>query len=555
MMYKSVKLLFLFILASGFAGVAAQTIDPANILIREAPEVERVCTFEPTDYNADRAIAHTDIVGRRATNRRTSSFNVTYQNACGTETWPPEALAAFEYAMSIWETHLESTIPVEIEATWRELDANVLGSAGPTRIAQIPPVGDENTWYSIAQANAMTGEDIKPSAGVDYDIVININCSFADWYFGQDSNPPANMIDFVTVVLHEIGHGIGFIGSMGADEDVGVADWGFESSDGQNSPIIYDRFAEDGLGISLINENVYGNPSSDLYDALVGSSDGVFFDGIDANIVNLGSPVRLYTPFPWQGGSSYSHLDQNTFGDSENALMRPALDRQFSIHSPGPVMCGMLSDMGWPLGENCFDLIGVESIISVEQTLLDFGVTNVGESANQTVTIRNGASALDPLSGRIVIDNPNYSVSESLRAFSIEPGNSLDISVRYNPETVADHDTDLMLFHNSSSQPNPLQITLQGEALEENRIFALDQNYPNPFNNQTTLEYALTGTSDVLLEVYNSTGQLITTLVDSQQGEGRYEVFLDASGLASGVYLYRIIVDGEANTRKLMLVK
>jgi hypothetical protein len=334
-----------------------------------------------------------------------------------------------------------------------------------------------------------------------------------------------------------------------------VADWGFETSGGSLNPIIYDLFTEDGESIQLLNENVYPNPSSGLYDALVGEFDGVFFDGIDANIVNLGAPVRLYTPFPWQGGSSYSHLDQDTYGDSENALMRPALDRQFSIHTPGPVMCGMLSDMGWPLGENCFDLIGVESVISVEETAFNFGVLNVNDTENQTLTIRNEASAVDPLSGRIVIENPNYSVAETFTTFSIEPGNSLNVPIRYNPESIDIHKTELLVLHNSSSQPNPLRIPLNGEALEENTEFVLDQNYPNPFNNQTTLEYAVTGTSDVLLEVYNTSGQLISTLVDSEQAEGRYEVFFDASGLASGLYLYRIIVNGEADTRKLLYVK
>ena len=554
-MYKTIKLSILLLLVSGFTGLAAQTIDTADILIREAPEMENVCTFEPTDYNANKSIGHVDIVGKRATNRRTSEFNVTYRSACGLESWPTEALDAFDYAMSIWETHLESTIPVAIQATWTELDGNVLGSAGPTRIAQIPPIGEPDTWYTIAQASAMIGEDIKQSAGVDYDIQININCDFADWYFGQDSNPPANMIDFVTVVLHEIGHGIGFIGSMSGDADVGIAEWGFQSSGGDINPIIYDLFTEDGESVQLINENVYPNNSSDLYDALVGRFEGVFFDGIDANIVNLGAPVRLYTPFPWQGGSSYSHLDQDTYGDSENALMRPALDRQFSIHTPGPVMCGMLSDMGWPLGQNCFELIGVESVISVEQTAFDFGVLNVNDVENQTLTIRNEASAVDPLSGRIVIENPNYSVSEPLTTFSIDPGSSLNVPIRYNPESVDIHNTELLLLHNSSSQPNPLRIALNGEALEENTEFVLDQNYPNPFNNQTTLEYAVTGTSDVLLEVYNTSGQLISTLVDSEQSEGRYEVFFDASELASGLYLYRIIVNGEADTRKLLYVK
>jgi len=359
----------------------------------------------------------------------------------------------------------------------------------------------------------------------------------------------------VTVVLHEIGHGIGFIGSMAGDEDVGIAEWGFQTSDGDNDPIIYDRFTEDGESVSLINENVYASPSSSLYDALVGEFDGVFFDGIDANIVNFGAPVRLYSPFPWQGGSSYSHLDQDTFGDSENALMRPALDRQFSIHTPGPVMCGMLSDMGWPLGQNCFELIGVESVISIDQTELNFGVSNVREIVNQTLTISNDASAQDPLSGRIVIENDNYSVTEAFRTFSIEPGNTLNVPVRYIPQNIAIHEAEITLLHNSSSRPNPLRVSLNGEALEQNSIYVLDQNYPNPFNNQTTLEYALTGTSSVLLEVYNAIGQRIATLVDEDQNEGRYEVNFDASGLASGVYLYRIIVDGEADTRKLMLVK
>lgn len=555
MIHKFIKFTTLLWLVAGFASVGAQTIDPADIIIKEAPEMENVCVFEPTDYNADRAIAHADIVGKSATNQRSSSFNVTYVSACGGDTWPPEALSAFEYAMSIWETHLESSVPVEIEATWRALDANVLGSAGPTRIAQIPPIGEDDTWYSIAQANAMTGNDIKQTAGVNYDIVININCDFSDWYFGQDSNPPANLIDFVTVVLHEIGHGIGFIGSMVADEDLGVASWGFQNSNNVPQPIIYDLFTEDGENVSLINENVYANSSSTLYDALIGSFGGIYFDGTDANIVNLGTPVRLYSPFPWQGGSSYSHLDQDTFGETNNALMRPRLDRQFSIHTPGPIMCGMLSDIGWPLGQNCFDLLGVESVISVGQTELNFGVSNVSDIVNQTLTISNDASAADPLSGRIVIENSNYTVSENFRTFSIEPGSSMNIPVRYAPRSIAIHEAELTLLHNSSSQPNPLRISLNGEALERNTEYVLDQNYPNPFNNQTTVEYALTGTSDVQLEVYNTSGQLISTLVDEEQGEGRYSVNFSASGLASGVYLYRIIVDGEADTRKLLLVK
>lgn len=556
-MYKLFKFTMLFWLAAGISGAAAQTINSADILIKDAPELQHVCIFEPTDFNVNRAIAHADIVGKRAANQKTSQFNVTYESACGGESWPSEARSAFEYAMSIWETHLESVIPVAIEANWVGLDSRVLGSAGPTLVANIPTgQQDQDTWYTVAQASAMTGRDTKSEGSVtdEYDIIININCEFTDWYFGQDADPPPKFYDFVTVVLHEIGHGIGFIGSMAANNDNRTAKWGVRDS---GIPLIYDRFSEEGDGISLLNENIYTNPSSQLYDALTGSDDGVFFDGIDANMVNSGSPVRLYTPFPWDPGSSYSHLDQNTFGDTDNALMRPELDSQFSIHTPGPVMCGMLSDMGWPLGQNCYDLIGVESVISVEQTDFNFGISNVSDIVNQTLTVSNDASAEDALSGRIVIENSNYTVPENFRTFTIEPGSSLNIPIRYAPRSIAIHEAELTLLHNSANQPNPLSISLRGEALQRNSMYVLDQNYPNPFNSQTqtTIEYAITGTSDVLLEVYNTTGQLIRTLVDTQQGEGRYSVDFSASGLASGVYLYRIIVDGEADTRKLLLVK
>lgn len=555
-MFKQITTILLFIAASGVLSISAQTIDPADIIIREAPEAKHVCILDPTDINAKHFVEHHDITGKTASKAKTSDINVTYVNSCGGQTWPSAALNAFDYAMDIWETHLESEVPIRIQATWQSLDENVLGSAGPTRIAQIPPVGEPDTWYTIAQASAMTGEDIVSNIPEEeYDIIMNINCDFDDWYFQQDANPPAGLIDFVTVVLHEIGHGIGFIGSMQGDEDLRIAEWGFQSTAGAALPIAYDQFTEDGEEISLINESVYPQESEVLYDALTGEFGGVFFNGLDANIVNAGLPVRLYTPFPWQPGSSYSHLDQDTFGQSENSLMRPRLDRQFAIHSPGPVMCGMLGDMGWPLGQNCFDLLGVESVISLDQSELDYGVSNLGNTVNRNLTIRNDASAEDPLSGRIIIDNDNYSVSEANQSFSIEPGASLQVEVRYNPVSVDIHNSELTLFHNSSNLPNPVRLPIRGEALDRDETFVIDQNYPNPFNAQTTIEYAITGTSDVRLDVYNISGQLVSTLVDGEQGEGRYEISYDASALASGVYLYRLIVDGRANTRKLLLVK
>ncbi|CAN5376593.1 hypothetical protein BH23BAC3_BH23BAC3_07440 [soil metagenome] len=547
--------LFIF---SGLSGLTAQSIDSQDIKVMQAPETERICTFEPTHINANHFIDHREITGKSPSMQASSEFRVTYENACNGDTWPQDALEAFDYAMNIWETHLQSSVPVRIEATWRELDENILGSAGPTLIAQVPaPIGQNNTWYAVAQASAMTGIDIiGTNATQEYDIRISINCDDnINWYFGTDTNTPSSRIDFVTVVLHEIGHGIGFIGSMRADPEVEIAEWGFESNTGNNNPIIYDRFVEDGEMVSVLNESVYPNQSRTLYDAVTGQNNGIVFTGMDASMINASLPVPLYAPFPWRSGSSYSHLDQVTFNNTENALMRPRIDAQSAIHTPGPVFCGMLSDMGWPLGPNCIDLVGIESAIAVEQSELNFGVTNVGTRETITLTIENLPSAEDPLSGRLVIDDPHYFIPATQRTFTIAPGNSIDIPIRYNPTNTNIHNTELLLFHNSADQPNPLRIQLLGEALEENRIFVLDQNFPNPFSNLTQIEYALTGTSMVRLDVYNSSGQLISTLVNEGQGEGRHTFGLNAGSLASGMYLYRLRVDGRTETRKFMLVK
>jgi len=88
------------------------------------------------------------------------------------------------------------------------------------------------------------------------------------------------------------------------------------------------------------------------------------------------------------------------------------------------------------------------------------------------------------------------------------------------------------------------------------REFKLFQNYPNPFNPITAIGYRLLAVSDVELGIYNMLGQKVAVLVSERQSAGIYQVQWDASGYASGVYLYRIITDnGFSDTKKLLLLK
>ncbi len=91
--------------------------------------------------------------------------------------------------------------------------------------------------------------------------------------------------------------------------------------------------------------------------------------------------------------------------------------------------------------------------------------------------------------------------------------------------------------------------------------YALEQNYPNPFNPSTNIVYTLDKKSRVSLIVYNANGQEVTRLIDNRlQEAGRYDVNWNAlsntgARLATGLYLYRLQIDGVTVTKKMVLMK
>ncbi len=101
--------------------------------------------------------------------------------------------------------------------------------------------------------------------------------------------------------------------------------------------------------------------------------------------------------------------------------------------------------------------------------------------------------------------------------------------------------------------PNTITSTERGP--DAPFVFALGQNYPNPFNPSTVIRYTLDAGRPTSLKVYDVLGREVAVLVDGVMSPGTHSVTFDGSGLASGVYLYRLESGGKVLSRKFTLIK
>jgi hypothetical protein len=87
------------------------------------------------------------------------------------------------------------------------------------------------------------------------------------------------------------------------------------------------------------------------------------------------------------------------------------------------------------------------------------------------------------------------------------------------------------------------------------RSIVLDQNYPNPFNPVTHIGYQISEIAYLTLTVYDVLGREVATLVRGRKNPGAFEVEFNGSGLAGGVYLFRLTANGSVATRSMLLLK
>lgn len=302
---------------------------------------------------------------------QTATFQVTYTG------FSAQAQAAFQHAVDIWAAHLQSSVPIRVQASFEALGTNILGGASAGRIhafasgAGVVPF----TWYGSPLADALANQDLcgtgTSCAGAP-DITARFSSNRSDWYFGTDGNPPAGRFDFVSVVLHELGHGLGFFGSLSRDDGIqttgnvmectgNAGDFchSFVGFTTQDYPVIFDRFVEDVNGVSILDAATYPNPSgtNGPLGVLV-RSQNLYWDSPTVLTTNQNQRPRIHAPNPWDVGSSYSHWAESQFAPGNpNALMTPTITQGESYLNPGPATCALMKDIGWVLGPGCNSLV------------------------------------------------------------------------------------------------------------------------------------------------------------------------------------------------------
>lgn len=249
--------------------------------------------------------------------------------------FPDEAKPAFQYAVDIWKDLIYSPIPIHIKVTWETLASDVLGSCSPSGYYyNFNSTQIWNCYYPVAMVEKMLGKEINQSS--DYEIEMSFNKSFTNWYFGTDGATPTDKYDFVTTVLHELAHGLGFHGYFYAQRGRG----GYGGNDGLAT--VFDQFVINKSGDRLLNSKLFTNPSVKLYQSL--TSEWLAFK---TRLVTDSLP-RLYAPATWDSGSSIYHLDDVKYptGDA-NSLMTHAMGLGEANHNPGPYTLAIMYDMGW----------------------------------------------------------------------------------------------------------------------------------------------------------------------------------------------------------------
>jgi hypothetical protein len=271
-----------------------------------------------------------------------TSVTINYIDGAGVgfndATLGPSRKAALQFAVNQWAATIKSTVPIIIDARCQALGGDafsaVLANAGAQQVSSasggVPHI---NTLYPLDLLNQYAGFDIDSGTN---DILVTLNSDVdnstvlgnVDFYYGTDGNPGSD-VDLVSVLLHELGHGLGFLTFMAQN---GTLLSGF--------PDVYELNLVQIPGGSLNSMSDAGRQAAQI-------SGQLFWDGasvknrFNTNTSSNYGNVKMYAPGTFESGSSTSHFDVS---NSPDLLMEPSYT---GAHHSLDLTPNVLNDVGW----------------------------------------------------------------------------------------------------------------------------------------------------------------------------------------------------------------
>lgn len=272
-----------------------------------------------------------------------ATFEITYSDPKGTgfndSRTGETSRRALEAAVLAWTKVIQGTVTIKIDASMPEQEDND-GDDSTTLLASAGPV---DFWMrdnkAVPSALMWQLTNRRQNDG-DPDIQVNVNPE-VDWDYATNGVAARGKVSFVYTLIHEIGHGLGFVDSFDIETGEILND----------VPFVYDVFINRGSGSRDV---ITSHDPDETIDDL--TSDDLFFNGPNAIAASRRSikplpMIKLYAPDPYEPGSSISHVDQDTYADFKTGLMTPK-DFGSGTDKIDILTLGIMKDLGYQLVPN-----------------------------------------------------------------------------------------------------------------------------------------------------------------------------------------------------------
>lgn len=453
-----------------------------------------------------------------------------------------EQQTAFDYAMSLWEPLLNSTVPIKVNARFQNLPGFVSAPIS-NLIKNFPGAPQQNVWYPTALANAITGVEQNPGE-TDIDFIVSSSTSNV-WYYGTDPACPDNAIDFVTEMHKGLTYGLGYMtsfyvltgyGSYGMlNPSVLGITTSFPWENMNSQPFIYDTHVYNSQGLQLTNTANFANPSTALNAQLTGGN--LRYVGEYGNSFSDHQLTILYAGT--FGIARTARLDANTYNGTQNAPGVPTAYSGDVFRYPAPIVLGILKDLGWSTNEEL--LCPPPDSLSVVVDSDTVNLTWDAPSTPYTIIAYAVHRDSDEFTEQTSLQFTDYAVPAGTHYYSVKALYSMG----WSPYT-AEVEALVSVGVNDEVQPPMPAISLN--------------TYPNPGHGNCHIALQLKEASSLKLEVYNVKGQLVSRIPERMYAAGTHDVqwnSLDLAGqpLSSGLYLVRCTGNYASATTRMMLIK